>query len=250
MRGQPRRFTHSAVMAWAALDRAVHGVEDHGLDGPVERWRAVRAEIRADVLANGYDSSRGTFVQYYGGSTTDAALLQIVQVGFLDPQDERFLGTLAAIRADLEVAEGLVHRYLTEQTDDGLLAEEYDVEGGRMAGNFPQALCHLAPPGTGAGRAQPRPRGPTPWYRAVTWRSTAQGRSNRLAPGLVSGTAQPPASRLPGVWPLSLVGRSPGFLASPGVSVAGVVSCPAPSAAWMTAVSSASVLVSASSMVR
>ena len=187
MRGQPRRFTHSAVMAWAALDRAVHGVEDHGLDGPVERWRAVRAEIRADVLANGYDSSRRTFVQYYGGSTTDAALLQIVQVGFLDPQDERFLGTLAAIRADLEVAEGLVHRYLTEQTDDGLpggehvflacsfwladalarcddvdgatrvldrltglandvglLAEQYDVEGERMAGNFPQALSHLA----------------------------------------------------------------------------------------------------------
>src|SRR5665647_2200616 len=123
MRGQPRRFTHSAVMAWAALDRAVHGVEDHGLDGPVERWRAVREEIRADVLANGYDSSRGTFVQYYGGVTTDAALLQIVQVGFLDPQDERFLGTLAAIRADLEVEEGLVHRYLTEQTDDGLLGQ-------------------------------------------------------------------------------------------------------------------------------
>jgi len=187
MRGQPRRFTHSAVMAWAALDRAVHGVEDHGLDGPVERWRAVRAEIRADVLANGYDSSRRTFVQYYGGVTTDAALLQIVQVGFLDPQDERFLGTLAAIRADLEVEEGLVHRYLTEQTDDGLpggehtflacsfwladalarcddvdgatrvldrltglandvglLAEQYDVEGERMTGNFPQALSHLA----------------------------------------------------------------------------------------------------------
>lgn len=187
MRGQPRRFTHSAVMAWAALDRAVHGVEDHGLDGPVERWRAVREEIRADVLANGYDSSRGTFVQYYGGVTTDAALLQIVQVGFLDPQDERFLGTLAAIRADLEVEEGLVHRYLTEQTDDGLpggehaflacsfwladalarcddvegatrvldrltglandvglLAEQYDVGGERMTGNFPQALSHLA----------------------------------------------------------------------------------------------------------
>ena len=126
-------------------------------------------------------------MQYYGGSTTDAALLQIVQVGFLDPQDERFLGTLAAIRADLEVTEGLVHRYLTEQTDDGLpggehaflacsfwladalarcddvdgatrvldrltglandvglLAEQYDVGGERMTGNFPQALSHLA----------------------------------------------------------------------------------------------------------
>ena len=187
VRGDPRHFTHSKVMAWAAVDRAVRAIEEHGLEGPLERWRTVRDEIHADVLEHGFDADRGTFVQYYGGRTTDASLLQMVQVGFLPPDDERFLGTLAAIRADLEVSPGLVHRYQTEHTDDGLeggehpflacsfwladalarcgdvegavavldrlvglrndlglLSEEYDVTAGRMAGNFPQALSHLA----------------------------------------------------------------------------------------------------------
>jgi len=125
VRGDSQHFTHSKVMAWAALDRAVRAVEEHGLAGPVERWRAVRAEIHADVLAHGYDAGLGTFVQYYGAAHTDAALLQMVQVGFLPADDARFLRTLAAIRAELEVDDGLVHRYRTECTDDGLPGGEH-----------------------------------------------------------------------------------------------------------------------------
>lgn len=125
VRGDPQHFTHSKVMAWAALDRAVLAVEQHGLAGPVDRWRAVRDEIHADVLAHGYDSRLGTFVQYYGATHTDASLLQMVQVGFLPADDPRFLGTLAAIRAELEVDDGLVYRYRTDRTDDGLPAGEH-----------------------------------------------------------------------------------------------------------------------------
>ena len=125
VRGDPRHFTHSKIMAWAALDRAVRAVEKYGLRGPVERWRAVRAEIHADVLAHGYDATLGTFVQYYGATHTDAALLQMVQVGFLPADDARFLGTLAAVRAELEVGDGLLHRYRTERTDDGLQGGEH-----------------------------------------------------------------------------------------------------------------------------
>jgi GH15 family glucan-1,4-alpha-glucosidase len=187
VRGAPRHFTHSKIMAWAALDRAVRAVDEHGLDGPADRWRSERDAIRADVLAHGWDPEQRTFVQSYGAKHTDAALLQLVQVGFLPPDDDRVTGTIAAIRRELEVAPGLLHRYLPEQTDDGLtgsehpflacsfwladalsrrdeldeatavldvltgltndvglLAEQYDPRTGQMAGNFPQALSHLA----------------------------------------------------------------------------------------------------------
>ncbi len=187
VRGEPQHFVHSKVMSWAAVDRAVRAVEEHGLDGPVERWRLARDRIHADVLEHGWDAGRRTFVQSYGAEHTDAALLQMVHVGFLPPDDERVRATIAAVRAELEVAPGLLLRYLPERTDDGvaghehpflacsfwlaealartgevdaagavldtlvgltndvgLLAEQYDPQGRRMAGNVPQALSHLA----------------------------------------------------------------------------------------------------------
>lgn len=125
VRGEPRHFTHSKIMAWAALDRAVRAVEQHGLPGPVTRWRAERAAIRADVLAHGFDAARGTFVQYYGAEHTDASLLQLLQVDFLPADDPRVQGTIAAVRHELEVSPGLLLRYRTEQTDDGMAGVEY-----------------------------------------------------------------------------------------------------------------------------
>jgi GH15 family glucan-1,4-alpha-glucosidase len=64
MRNQPRHFTHSKVMCWVAADRAVKAVEDHALQGPVERWRALRDRIHADVCRNGFDPERNSFVQH------------------------------------------------------------------------------------------------------------------------------------------------------------------------------------------
>jgi len=125
VRGEPQHFVHSKVMAWAALDRAVRAVEEHGLPGPVERWRAVREEVRADVLAHGWDARRGTFVQHYGASHTDAALLQLAHVGFLPAEDPRMLGTVAAVREELETSPGLLLRYRPERTDDGLEDPEH-----------------------------------------------------------------------------------------------------------------------------
>lgn len=125
VRGEPRHFTHSKIMAWAAVDRAVRAVEEHGLDGPVDEWRATREEIRAEVLELGWDAGRGTFVQHYGGTNVDAALLQVVQVGFLPADDERVRGTVAAICEDLEIAEGFVLRYRVTETDDGLPGVEH-----------------------------------------------------------------------------------------------------------------------------
>jgi len=123
MRSPRRHFTHSKVLAWVALDRAVRAVEKSGLEGPVERWRGVRQEIHDDVCANGYDSERNTFTQSYGSSALDASLLMIPLVHFLPATDPRMRGTVAAIRSEL-MDDGFVMRYRTDKTDDGLPAGE------------------------------------------------------------------------------------------------------------------------------
>jgi len=119
MRGPRRQFTHSKVMAWVAFDRAVKGVVDFGLDGPVERWRQVRDAIHAQVCAAGYDARGNTFVQSYGAPYLDASLLLIPQVGFLPPDDPRVRGTIEAIERNL-VVDGLVLRYSTATDVDTL----------------------------------------------------------------------------------------------------------------------------------
>ncbi len=119
VRGQPRHFTHSKVMAWVAADRAVKAVERFGLDGPVDRWRQLRAKIHADVCAKGFDPERNAFVQYYGAKDLDAALLMIPLVGFLPPDDPRVASTVEAIQREL-THDGLVRRYLVDEAVDGL----------------------------------------------------------------------------------------------------------------------------------
>jgi len=123
VRGPRRQFTHSKVLAWTALDRAVKAVERFGLDGPLAPWRAVRDEIKADVLAHGFDSQRNTFTQYYGSRELDASLLMLPLVHFLPATDPRMRGTVAAIEREL-IEDGFVHRYSTSEVDDGLPAGE------------------------------------------------------------------------------------------------------------------------------
>jgi GH15 family glucan-1,4-alpha-glucosidase len=119
VRGPRRHFTHSKVMAWVALDRAVRSVERFGLEGPVDRWREVRAKIHADVCQNGFDPGLNSFVQYYGARHSDASLLMLPLVGFLPATDPRMLGTVKAIQEGLMV-DGLVIRYPTSTRVDGL----------------------------------------------------------------------------------------------------------------------------------
>jgi GH15 family glucan-1,4-alpha-glucosidase len=121
IRGPRRHFTHSKVMAWVALDRAIKAVELLGHDGPVDRWRGMRRELHDEVCREGYNSERDAFVQYYGADHLDASLLQIPLVGFLPADDPRVKGTVAAIQRELMV-DGLVHRYPPEgsQSVDGL----------------------------------------------------------------------------------------------------------------------------------
>jgi GH15 family glucan-1,4-alpha-glucosidase len=122
-RGERQHFVYSKVMCWVAFDSLVKGVERFGLDGPVDHWRAVRDEIHSDVLEKGYDAGRGTFTQAYGSRALDACALLIPRVGFLPYDDERVVSTVETIRNEL-TEDGLVLRYRTDQSDDGLAGRE------------------------------------------------------------------------------------------------------------------------------
>ena len=124
IRGPQRHFTHSRVMVWVAFDRAVRAVEEHGFDGPVERWRELRDRVRAEVLERGFDTTRNTFTQHYDTREVDAALLTIPLVGFLPGDDPRVLGTIDAAMADL-MRDGLLLRYRTHTGVDGLTGDEH-----------------------------------------------------------------------------------------------------------------------------
>jgi GH15 family glucan-1,4-alpha-glucosidase len=121
IRGEPRHFVHSKVMAWMAFDRAVRSVETQGLDGPVNHWRTIRDAIHAEVCDRGFDKKLGSFTQSYGSTDLDASLLLIPLVGFLPASDPRVIGTVDAIEYGL-VEHGLVLRYRTHTSGevDGL----------------------------------------------------------------------------------------------------------------------------------
>lgn len=127
VRGPRRHFVHSKVMAWTAVDRAVRLIEAGHAHGPLARWRKLRTAIHQDVCAKGFDRERNTFTQSYGSTRLDAALLVILQVGFLPPDDKRVIGTVEAIQRELSTSDGFLLRYTTDGArtgEDGLPGDE------------------------------------------------------------------------------------------------------------------------------
>ena len=126
VRGKPRNFTHSKMMAWLAFDRAVKLAEvcDCAVGENLDRWRKTRDEIHREVCEKGYNATKNSFTQYYGGETLDASLLIMPMIGFLPENDPRVVGTVEAIQREL-VQDGFVLRYRPKQEDvDGLPGSE------------------------------------------------------------------------------------------------------------------------------
>lgn len=185
IRDQPRHFVHSKVMCWAALDRGIRLAEHWRIPGGAPAsWRQAREAIRQAVESQGVDPRRGVFVQAFGSTGLDAALLLLPRVGFVAYDDPRMVRTVDAIRADLardgwlvrryEAADGIEGRegaflacsfWLSEclarqgrrddaraiferaeavASDLGLFAEEFDPARGEALGNYPQGLSHYS----------------------------------------------------------------------------------------------------------
>jgi GH15 family glucan-1,4-alpha-glucosidase len=182
-RDDPKHFVYSKVMCWAAIDRGITIAEATEYDAPTDHWAEEREKIRESVFEHGYDEELGSFVRSFGAEgIVDASLLRLPAAGFLPADDERMLGTIEAVRDQLEV-DGLVYRYRTDDglpgeespfvlcsfwlvdalavagrmdearelfehvleyaTPLGLFAEQVDEETGEQRGNFPQAFSHL-----------------------------------------------------------------------------------------------------------
>jgi GH15 family glucan-1,4-alpha-glucosidase len=191
-RSELRHYTYSKVMAWVGLDRFIR---HHGETGTVELQRlvALRQTIHDEVCREGWNGGLGTFTQYYGGQDIDASLLLLPLVGFLPADDPRMAATIATIQRQLsegglirrnkskadgpnegaflacscwmadclnmlgrhDEARAQFERVLAVANDLGLLSEEYNVPGKHLAGNFPQALTHLAVVNTALGLSGP-----------------------------------------------------------------------------------------------
>ncbi len=183
MRGRPQHFVHSKVMCWAAVDRGLRLGKECLRQAPFKRWEKVQGEIRKAVETEGYDDKRGIFVQAFGSSELDAALLLLPSFDFVAYDDERMVRTTDAIRDELSEG-GLLRRYRTNDrlggtegvfvactfwlveclvhqgriteaqevfgraastaNDLGLFAEEFDPRSRALLGNYPQGLSHLS----------------------------------------------------------------------------------------------------------
>ncbi len=183
VRSEPEHFVHSKASCWSACHYALRIAEQFGLEGPLDRWRSERDEIRAAIDARGVDRDRGIFVRSFGSREVDGALLLLPRMGFVDWDDERMRRTVDVVREELD-ADGLIRRYRTDDglhgkegvfvacsfwlveclasqrrwaeaeevferaraqaNDLGLFAEQYAPRTRTMLGNFPQALSHYS----------------------------------------------------------------------------------------------------------
>ena len=122
VRGDPKHFTSSKVMCWVAADRGARLAEIRGDPEYTKRWQSAADEIKRDILENALDE-RGVFCQHYETTALDASVLLLPLVRFLPSDDERIRATVFAIADELTI-DGLVLRYRTEETDDGLEGAE------------------------------------------------------------------------------------------------------------------------------
>lgn len=122
--GEPAVYTHSQAMLWAAFDAGVSAVRDFGLDGDATVWEHCRDIVAEDILTKGYSQELGCFVSTYGGSSVDASLLQLPQIGLVAWDDPRTLATVRRIEQTISHPSGMIYRYDNSDSLDGFEGQD------------------------------------------------------------------------------------------------------------------------------
>ncbi|MGI9057597.1 MAG: glycoside hydrolase family 15 protein [Ktedonobacteraceae bacterium] len=120
VRGGPKHFVNSRVMGWVAFDRAIRVARHRGWPAPTEEWVKIRASIYKQIMEQGWNEQKHSFVQYYGSDAVDASSLLMTITSFTGSREPRMLSTID--RIEKELADGaLVHRYNPKDAaNDGL----------------------------------------------------------------------------------------------------------------------------------
>lgn len=120
-RGEPRHYVSSKLMIWVAVDRAARMAHQYGNKDQADEWDQIAAGFKEEIIEKG--ARDGVFRQHYDTDALDASVLLMPLVRFLPPDDERIVATVQAVREGLD-DQGLILRYITGETDDGLQGKE------------------------------------------------------------------------------------------------------------------------------
>lgn len=119
-----RVFTYSAALCHVALDRAAKLAETLGSPGDAHRWAAEAARIRDAILTEAWDAERSTLTEHLGGGGLDASLLALHLRRVIPADHPRMVATVEAVTRRLGAGDGLLYRYLPEESPDGIAGHE------------------------------------------------------------------------------------------------------------------------------
>jgi GH15 family glucan-1,4-alpha-glucosidase len=184
VRSRPVHFTHSKMMCWVAVDRALRLCEGgHIPSRHASTWSREMPAIREFIETRCWSERLRSYTRHAGGEELDASLLLGILLGYQGQDPGRLAATVTALRRDLgrgplisrysgedglpgsegaflccsfwladalarigrpEEATELMAELIGLANDVGLYAEEIDPHSGDHLGNIPQGLVHLA----------------------------------------------------------------------------------------------------------
>jgi len=125
VRSEGRVFTYSAALCQVALDRAARIATRLGLPGPIDTWRTAADRLRDQIVDRAWDEGRQTLSEHVdGGGGLDASLLALPIRRVIPADHPRMVATTKAVAARLSAGDGLLYRYLHDESPDGIAGDE------------------------------------------------------------------------------------------------------------------------------